>query len=344
MGGGTVSRVLINQSYWNQRITGQQRYATEISRRLESSPTYDGVRPAGFWAASTMRVWAWVQFVLPVVARRRLLLSMTARAPVWRRRHVLVVHDLFVLTNPDWFSRRYVWTHAPLIRAQIRSAAVVVAVSRPVADQVARLRSGRPVVVAPNAPSEVFTSAADAPADDAVLEARGLTPGSYFLAVGSRDPRKNLARLTEAYGRLTADERRRHPLVLVGGGATIFRGEDLVLPDGVVDAGYVTDEELSQLYRRSRSVVFVSKAEGFGLPIVEAAAAGAPSLLLSDIAVFRWICGDDARYVDPSSVDAIRDGLRAEIDDPRVLKPDLTRFDWDVSAGVIGEACAHAAG
>lgn len=71
---------------------------------------------------------------------------MTARAPFWRRRHVLVVHDIFVLTNPEWFSRLYVWTRAPLLRAQIRSAAVVVAVSQLVADQIARMRSG-PVVV-----------------------------------------------------------------------------------------------------------------------------------------------------------------------------------------------------
>ena len=150
-----MPRLLINQSYWTQRVTGQQRYATEIARRLEEATSCVPVRPTGFWAASTLRTWAWVQFVLPLVARRNLVLSMTSRAPFWRRRQVLVVHDLFVLTNPEWFSRRYVWTHAPLLRAQIRSAAVVVAVSQPVADQIARIRSG-PVVVAPNAPSEVF--------------------------------------------------------------------------------------------------------------------------------------------------------------------------------------------
>ena len=47
---------------------------------------------------------------------------------------MLVVHDFFVLTDPEWFSRRYVWTHAPLLRAQLRSAAAVVAVSQPIAE------------------------------------------------------------------------------------------------------------------------------------------------------------------------------------------------------------------
>lgn len=341
MGEGRMTGVLVNQSYWNQRITGQQRYATEIASRLERTPGYRPVRPSGFWAASTLRVWAWVQLVLPFVAQRKLVLSMTARAPLWRRRHVLVVHDLFVLTNPEWFSRRYVWTHAPLFRAQVRSAAVVVAVSQPVADQVTRLRSG-PVLVAPNAPSEVFRAVADAAAPGDAVVARGLAAGTYFLAVGSRDPRKNLARLVAAYAGLSAEERSRHPLVLVGGGSAIFRNENVSSVDGVVDAGYVTDEELAQLYRGARSVVFVSRAEGFGLPIVEAVAAGAPSLLLSDIEVFRWICDENARYVDPGSVDAIRAGLQAEIDAPGRQKVDIARFDWDTSAAVIAEACAMA--
>lgn len=337
-----MPRLLINQSYWNQRVTGQQRYATEIARRLEATTSCVPVKPTGFWAASTLRVWMWVQFVLPFVAGRELLLSMTARAPVWRRRHVVVVHDLFVLTNPDWFSRRYVWTHAPLLKAQLRSAAVVVAVSQPVADQIARIRSG-PVIVAPNAPSEVFQVPCDSSPALPALDARGLEAGSYFLTVGSRDPRKNLARLVEAYSGLSEEERRKFPLVVVGGGAAIFRQEDITWPEGTLDAGFVSDEELRQLYAGARSVVFVSQAEGFGLPIVEAAAAGARNLLLSDIEVFRWICGDDARYVDPSAVDSIREGFRAEIEAPLDRAPNVERFSWDASASVIRQACLQAA-
>lgn len=337
-GGG---RVLINQSYWTQRVTGQQRYASEIARRIEAWPRFSGIRPAGFWSSSTLRVWAWVQLVLPVVARRAVVLSMTSRAPLWRRRHVLVVHDLFVLTNPEWFSRRYVWTHAPLLRAQIRSAAAVVAVSRPVADQLAALRPGD-IAVAPNAPSEVFSR--DVGTDGAALADRGLVAGSYFLAVGSKDPRKNLGRLAEAYGLLDADERLRHPLVVVGGGAAIYRGHDVAWPEGTIEVGYVSDDELRQLYSGARSVVFISKAEGFGLPVVEAVAAGVPSLLLSDIEVFRWICGDHARYVDPSSTAAVVAGLRADIEHPYRQEMDLERFSWDASAAVIAEVCDDVAG
>ncbi len=90
-------------------------------------------------------------------------------------------------------------------------------------------------------------------------------------------------------------------------------------------------------------MVFGSLAEGFGLPLVEAAAAGAASLLVSDIEVFRWICGDEARYVDPASVAEITPGLRTEIAGRRAARLDLTRFDWDVSAQVIATACENVA-
>lgn len=329
--------LLVNRGFAPQRVTGQQRYAHEIAERLMAITGCGSVEPTGFWARSPLHVWAWVQAVLPWAARGALLVSMTSRAPLWRRRHVLVVHDLFVLTNPEWYSRLYVWTHAPLLRAQIRSAAAVVAVSGPTADRLSRLRRD-PIAVAPNAPSAVFEQRDDE-RDDAVLVARGLVHGGYFLTVGNRDPRKNLPRLLRAYGGLTVDERSKHPLVVVGAGAHIYRDETLTWPDGAIDAGYVDDDALRALYRGARSVVLVSLAEGFGLPIVEAVAAGAQSLLVSDIDVFRWICEDRTRYVDPTSTADITAGLRAEITDPYGQELDIDRFNWDAAAAVVHDAC-----
>jgi glycosyltransferase involved in cell wall biosynthesis len=329
-------RIVVNRSFATQRVTGQQRYAGEIADRLVGRPSVGALEPMGWWRGSPLRVWVWALSVLPVRAGSRVLLSLTARAPLWARRHVLVVHDLFVLTNPEWFSRKYVLTHAPLLRFQLRTAKALVAVSEPVADQLAGY--GVPVCVAPNAPSAVF-SASSTQDDEEVLEARGLRRGTYLLAVGSLDPRKNLPLLARAYAALTPQERAAHPLVVVGGGAAIFRSQDLAWSPEVIDAGYVTDDELRALYAGARAVVFVSLAEGFGLPLVEAAAAGAGSLVISDIEVFRWVCGDGAYYVDPTSAESITAGLRSSID--AELRPgiDLGRFVWDESARRVGELC-----
>lgn len=331
------STVRVNQSYASQRVTGQQRYAAEIAGRLPDAD-FVPLTPSPFWARATLRTWVWLQLVLPLLVGRDTVLSMTSRAPFWRRRHVLVVHDLFVLTNPEWFSKTYYLTHAPLLRAQIRSAAAIVAVSQPVADQLAGVYAG-PVVVAANAPSAVFRATADTVDDGSVLTELGLTPGRYFLAVGSLDPRKNLPRLAQAYGRLSPAEREAHPLVVVGGGSGIYSQQDLVWPEGTVDAGYLTDAQLGQLYRQAGTVVLASLAEGFGLPLVEATAAGTRNLLVSDIPVFRWICGDAAHYVDPQSVDSITAGLRRSLDSEPTGTIDLDRFDWDRSARTIGDLC-----
>lgn len=338
----SVSRTVVNQSYRDQRITGQQRYANEISARLVRDYGFAEAAPAGFWARSKARVWLWVQLALPVTARASVLLSMTSRAPVWSRRQVLVVHDLFVLDHPEWFSKKYYWTHAPLLRAQIRTAVGVVAVSEPVAEQVRKL--GRAdVEVAPNAPSQVFAEADDTPST--VLVELGLAAGACFVAVGSRDPRKNLAGLARGYAELSEDERARHPLLLVGGGASIFRDEQIDWPSGTHEIGYVDDDELRRLYRDAASVVFVSLAEGFGLPLVEAAASGARSLTISDIDVFRWVCGDDgARYVDPVDPVSIARGLRAEIAHPTVPRIAPDRFTWTSSADTVARMCERAGG
>ncbi len=334
-----ASRILVNRAFAMQRVTGQQRYAAEISARLRHEPDFAPAGPRGFWRGGTLRVWLWLQLVLPLRAAGRVLLSMTARAPAAHRRQVLVVHDIFVLTNPEWFSRRYVLSHAPLLRWQLRRAAAVIAVSEPVAEQIAGHYRG-PIAVAPNAPSRVFSTPSDDP--DAELARRDLLPGGYLLAVGSLDPRKNLSRLAEAYAALTDDERQRMPLVLVGGGSRVFRDEHITWPAHTVDAGYVTDEQLRDLYAGARAVVFVSLAEGFGLPLVEAAAAGARSLVVSDIPVFRWICGDGARYVDPSSVPAITEALRTAGGESPAITIDPERFDWDASAAIVRDTCRDA--
>ncbi|WP_084126834.1 glycosyltransferase family 1 protein [Demequina sp. NBRC 110054] len=332
--------LIVNGAFRPQRVTGQQRYAIEIADRLVEDHGFGERAPQGGWLGSAAKEWAWTMLRLPTLTGGAVVVSLTARSP-FTRRQVLVVHDLFVLTNPEWFSRKYVLTHAPNLRAQLRTAAAVVAVSEPTAEAV-RGRFDGTVVVAPNAPSDTFLRAG---ADDSTaLESRGLRQDGYLLTVGSKDPRKNLPRLAEAYGLLPASVRKRFPLVVVGGGAAIYQGQRIDWPEGTVDAGYVSDEDLRDLYAGARAVVFPSMAEGFGLPLVEAAAAGAGSLVVSDLPVFRWICEDGAVYVDPSWPASIAAGLIDAVEGRApAITIDLRRFDWNESAKVVAEVCADVA-
>lgn len=335
--------ILVNEAFRPQRVTGQQRYASEIANRVLAAPDVSGIAPGARTGRRGSTAWAWTLAALPLLARGRTLLSLTSRAPLEHPKHVVTVHDLFVLTNPEWYSTAYVRTHAPALRAALRSAAAVLAVSEPVARQIRRSGlTGASVTVVPNAPSAVFGTISPETGDN-LLARQGLVRDGFLLTVGSRDPRKNLRRLLDAYGRLSPVERRAVPLVVVGGGHAAFGAEDLDVPDGVVELGYVSDADLAALYGAARGVVFPSLDEGFGLPIVEAAAAGA-RLVASDIDAFRWIAGETLVTVDPYSVDSVLDGLRQVVDSPDTV-PLLdvaamrARFDWDRSAGLALEVC-----
>jgi glycosyltransferase involved in cell wall biosynthesis len=336
MGTRRARRIVVNGAFRPQRVTGQQRYAIEIADRLVAAGAVE-VRPGRFWGRSSVRTWVWSLTVLPLRTWRSVLISLTARAPVVHPRQVLAVHDLFVLTNPEWYSANYVRSHVPMLRLQLRSAAAVVAVSQPVADQVAASARTAPITLAPNAPSDLFLAAQSS---EAVFERTGLRPGRFLLAIGSLDPRKNLARLAAAWSRVPEATRLACPLAVVGGGAAIYAQDAIRWPTGTVVTGYVGDAELAALYEAARAVVFVSLAEGFGLPIVEAAAAGVERFVLADIDVFHWIAGEGAVYVDPLSEAEMSEALSAAVEQDAwpASRIDVRRFAWEHSAAAVLEA------
>lgn len=123
--------------------------------------------------------------------------------------------------------------------------------------------------------------------------------GRYFLFVGNDKPHKNVERLVAAFSKV-----RDATLVLVGADFRRYRA----IP-GVVTPGFVPIEELAALYRGAIALVMPSLEEGFGLPVVEAMAAGTP-VIASDIEALVEVTGGAAFHVDPRSVEAIADAMR----------------------------------
>lgn len=327
--------ITINGYFRSQSMTGQQRYASEIADRILQLD--NGI--AEFRPSSRLRSrytqWLDLQLRLPRATRDGVLISLTARAPAFTGRQIVTIHDLFPLTNPEWFSRGYAALHRRLLAHHLQHAAVIAAVSEPVLREVRELAAPSiPVVLAPNAPTQLPTSALSA----------GPTPvpDRFFLAVGSLEPRKNLGRLVVAYASLPAAVRRDVPLLVVGGEASAFRGVRGLECPGVRFLGRVDDATLRVLYSRATAFVSVSLAEGFGIPVVEAAATMNGGLVLSDIPVYRWIAAE-ARpcFVDPHSEESIADGLLrvlSETPDVLSLRSVAASFSWDRSAAAILDA------
>ncbi|HET8528160.1 MAG TPA: glycosyltransferase family 1 protein [Gaiellaceae bacterium] len=229
---------------------------------------------------------------------------------------VVTVHDVAVLRHPEWFPR---WTrnYAPrVVPHAIRAAARVIAVSAFTAGEVERLL-GVPrdrIRVVPNGVEPVF--APDGPR----------TEGEYALAVGTLEPRKNLARAALAAKRAGVELR------VVGdvGWGGVDTG-------GATWLGRVDDEELARLYRGARCLVYPSLYEGFGLPVAEALACGTP-VVTSRGSAMAELAGGAAVLVDPLDVDDIARGIR-EAHGPVEFAPP----SWDDTARLTLEVYREAA-
>ncbi|MHB1509267.1 MAG: glycosyltransferase family 4 protein [Acidimicrobiales bacterium] len=192
----------------------------------------------------------------------------------------VMVHDIAWREVPDAYPPRgRAWHEAALRRACGRARGLVVP-SNSVADSL--IRAGLGVDAAR---IEVIPEGCDhlgAPDEEGAsrLLARLGVSGEYLLSVSTLEPRKNLQRLLAAYRQLRTDLPEPWPLVVVG---PVGWGPHLRAGEGVVLAGQVDDQILSALYRGARVVAFVPLVEGFGLPAVEALAAGAPLVVSSSV-------------------------------------------------------------
>ena len=206
----------------------------------------------------------------------------------------VVVHDAAFVTNPGWFSRRDRTMLGRLVPRAIRRADIVIGVSHAEAAEITEVFDipPRKVHVVRTYPAPVFTPDPSGAATDRVFARFGLK--RYVLAVGDIHPRKNIGSLARAMA-LIGD--RDLELALVGRPA--LGGEQIVRGANAHWLGHVTDDQLADLYRAAQVVAVPSLYEGFGLPILEAMASGAP-VVASNRGAMPEIAGDGAITCDPT--------------------------------------------
>jgi glycosyltransferase involved in cell wall biosynthesis len=184
-------------------------------------------------------------------------------------------------------------------------------------------------------------------------EAATLPPAGFVLAVGTLEPRKNLPRLVEAYAAMPPELQASHPLVVVGALGWETNGTLRALQslgERCTMLGYVSDAALAELYRRCAVFCYPSLGEGFGLPVLEAMAAGAV-VLTSDVSSLPEVGGDAVAYANPTEVPAISgqlqsllrdDALRAELS--KRARARAEEFSWESFAETVLAVLEEAAG
>lgn len=224
--------------------------------------------------------------------------------PLRRARGVVTVHDLSYLHHPGTVSSASA-RYRDLVPRSLARAAVVVAPSQATADAVRDAYDVTvPIAVTPLGVDPAWATAT--PPDAALRTQLGL-PSAYLLFVGTLEPRKDLRTLLAAH-RLLDDP---PPLVLVGPPGW---GADLDTR-GCITTGYLEDERLRRVVAGASALVLPSRDEGFGIPVVEALAAGTP-VVASDLPVLREVGGHVAVYADPGDPGAFAAALQQVLDDP----------------------------
>lgn len=261
---------------------------------------------------------------------------------------VVTVHDLSVMRFPEWHPADRVRTHERRFLKGLQRTAHVIVVSESIRrEMIGDL--GFPA----HRVSVVYNGVASAfrplPAEEVETVRRKLElPASYFLCVGTIEPRKNIGTVMRAFADLPLALRETCPLVLVGpwgwksdDDRRFFEAEGRRA--GVRHLGYVADTDLPALYGGATGLVYPSHYEGFGLPPVEMMACGG-AVIASTADAVREVCGRHAEFVAPLDVAGWRTAmhrLATDTDYRESLRRGgpayAARFTWNRAAHLTGE-------
>jgi glycosyltransferase involved in cell wall biosynthesis len=326
--------VHVNGKWLASPITGTQRYANEITRELvrASDRTYELVLhlPSNAelpeWALSgctTVRHSAsgmrFEQLTLPVRTRGELLLNFGGPAPLLKLKQLVVMHDAATMRYPKSFSRLFVawyWVMYLLLARTARHLVTVSEFSRVELSGALRVPETRFSVACCG--HEHFS---DLEPRTPVLPTRLDTQRDFVICVGTLAAHKNLVNPVRAM----AEAGLQVVVIGAGGSERIFAQLTEPLPASAFLLGRITDAELAWCYEYALTLVFPSKYEGFGLPVLEAQSRGCP-VVASAAASLPEVAGNAALYFHPDNSQELLIHVRS-------LKMDAGRRAGLVSAG-----------
>jgi alpha-1,3-rhamnosyl/mannosyltransferase len=222
-----------------------------------------------------------------------------------------IVHDVAFLRVPETFALAQRKRLQFSIRRSVSCSEAIVTSSEFSRDELLDCYPSlekADVVVAPAAPSPSYFQRLS-PEKLNEIRSRYLLPAEFVLCVGNVQPRKNLIRTAEAVARSQI------PLVLVGQ----RHGRRLSMPDSARWLGYVPGGDLAALFQLCSVFCYVSRYEGFGLPVIEALASGAV-VVTSSTSSLPEVAGEAALLADPHSVEAISAAIQRGLTDTQLRR------------------------
>jgi glycosyltransferase involved in cell wall biosynthesis len=329
-----MNKIAVNGRCFSRRVTGVERYAHEISKRL--------IAPARFIQPSQplgqISGHLWEQVILPIQLHRDEVLWSPANSGSWViRRQAVTIQDASVFDHPEWFRASFAaWTRLSW-KILARTTRCIITVSE-FSSRRLKLHLGIPdhrMHIIPNCVGLPFRQTG---LNKEKLYARFRLRQPYFLFVGTQEPRKNLGRLFKAW-ELVHASLPGFSLAIAGGTGTVFRGTGFQhIPVRTQLLGYVPTEDLPSLYEGATAVVIPSLYEGFCIPAIEAMACGAP-LITSNTTSLPEVTGGAAMLVNPLDCEEVAHAMQTIVEDKSLASNLRTRglqraaqFTWEESA------------
>lgn len=247
--------------------------------------------------------------------------------PPTKSKKVTTVHDLVVFKYPETLHPKIVNAHTQRLTWVKKECDLIIAVSENTKKDLVE------ILKIPEGKIRVIYEATNFK----MPKERFRLDKPYLLSVGTREPRKNLARLVAAYNKINTKD---IDLIIAG---NYGWGVDVL--DGIKILGYVPPEKLAELYSGAEALVYPSLYEGFGIPILEAFNCGCP-VITSNVSSMPEVGGKATIYVDPLDVDDITEKINYVLDlrsSKRKTLIDLgfsqaQKFSWEKTAQKTIEA------
>ncbi len=289
--------------------------------------------------------WGWLRLALPWQLRRdRVDLAhfpSTILPPLLPCPAVVTVHDLAWRRYPEAYPPDDLAMQEVALLSAARAARVITVSETTARDLEEAGVPGERITVTPLGVSARFTPEGPGLAPDAFPEAARLQEG-YLLYVGRLQARKNLLRVVEAYAQVRAAFPA-PPLVLAGGKSAYGeevarRAQELGVGEHVLLPGHIGEDLLPSLYRSATLSLYLPLYEGFGMPVLEAMASGAP-VVTANVGGTEEVASNAAMVVNPERVEEIAEavllllqdeGVRASFRERGLVR--ARHFTWERTA------------
>jgi glycosyltransferase involved in cell wall biosynthesis len=337
-----MSLIVINARFLTQPITGVQRFAIEICKRLNFKDlNIQFVAPKNIihkdlanqlnvltdLPFSSLKGHLWEQLSLPLylckLKQKYLLVNLGNTGPVSVKNQLYTLHDIGFKINPKWYKESFSSFYNLIAPILLRKSRHIITVSQTSKEYIVEYYNIKPTKIS------VVYNGFYLPGQ-VLLKNQDQLKHEYILSVSSFNPRKNLDSLIEAFLNLNLPDVH---LYLVGNFSDNFSHVSMVNDNRVHFLENIDDEKLVDLYKNASLFVYPSHYEGFGIPILEAMHYNL-KICASDISCFKELFCDSIFYFNQNSVDDISKVIQAALNssDKNCYEDIINKYSWEKSS------------